>query len=270
MRKDYLSTNDRTVLYGLGVFETLLVANNRVTFPDLHYNRMLDGAQRLGISVPQFDLWQKEIAIFLKEIECPPLCALRVTLSAGTLDGRIPSGLLLQTRPLQYTKEQYLRGMSLYLLPYPRNEFSPLTRIKSTNYMENILARQDAKLHHYDEGLWCNTQGYLTECAMSNLFFVKNKEVYTPSLNCGCLAGTRRSLVVSLAAQLNIAVHEGTYRPQDLFQADEVFLTNALMGIMPVQQIADHRYKVPAFDVTSSIMRQLTQALDKLTCEEHI
>ena len=125
-----------------------------------------------------------------------------------------------------------------------------MVSIKSTNYLENILAKQEANLQGADEGVWLNTKGYLAEGTMSNLFFIKAGTLFTPSLTSGCLPGTRRQLMLGLARSLQIPTDEGLYPLSDLLESDEIFMTNALMGIMPVSQIDDIPFPVDKRSVT--------------------
>jgi len=148
-----------------------------------------------------------------------------------------------------------------YFLSAPKNEQSPLCSLKTTNYLENLLGRDEAKRAGFFEGLWCNTRGLLAEGTMSNLFFVRAGELYTPSLTCGCMPGTRRALILDSAVSMGIKTHEGEFERTDLQHAEEVFLTNALMGVMPVARIDNACFSV-APDGSSSLTRRLEQALN--------
>jgi len=214
------------------------------------------GAETLGLKAPDYPQWLKAIKEYLQarpELSGPEVkprqpFALRLTLSGGEESGgkeNTGSKLLFHPRPIPYTPEQYAQGVELALLPTPRNERSVLTRIKSTNYLENVLARKQAQALGAFDGVWLNTQGEVAETTMSNLFFVTGDTLYTPALDCGCLPGTRRALVLQIAASLGIPAREGKYQPEILLEAEEVFLTNALLGIMPVCRIEHRRYPLP-------------------------
>lgn len=258
---ELVSSNDRLTLYGMGLFETMLLAKQTPLFPQLHWQRMRQGAALLGLPFPPLESWLREIQADIAQTEnTPEIRALRVTLSGGSPQHQQLPRLLCQIRPLAYTREHYERGFALSFLSHPLNETSPLRQIKSTNYLENLLARQQAQARGADEGLWLNTQGYLAEGTISNLFFVHQGKLHTPSLECGCLPGTRRALVLQLAKHLNIPACEDQYRPADLFQADEIFLTNALMGLMPVSRLESQARSIPEPDARNSIFRRLEQA----------
>lgn len=234
---DTLLSNDRLVLFGFGIFETLLITENGPQFVELHWQRMYRGSHVLGLNLPDKYQWLKLIQEFIEQNPCLFPYALRITLSGGAPEVNLPSQLLFYKRLVPYTPAQYKAGIQLFVLPTLRNEHSPLTSVKSTNYLENILAKQTAKINGADEGLWLNTKGCLCEGTMSNLFFIKRGILCTPSLQSGCLPGTRRQLILGLANSLRIPTQEGLYSLSDLLEADVIFMTNALMGIMPVRQI---------------------------------
>ena len=259
-----LLSQDRLALYGFGLFETLLVTDKGPLFVDLHWQRMKKGADLLGLKLIDLHDWFKQIQEFIQETPNTYPFALRVTLSGGAPMVHLPSQLLFHKRLISYTPAQFSSGIRLHLLPYPRNEQSPLVSIKSTNYLENILAKEEAIRKDAEEGLWLNTQGYISEGTMSNLFFVKDGTLFTPSLSSGCLPGTRRQILLDLARSLQIPTHQGLYPLSDLLKAKEIFMTNALMGVMPVRQLGDFPFEILPPGSESSSMRQLELAYRNL------
>lgn len=237
MSKITLDENDRLFLFGYGLFETLKVTSCGIELSKSHWERMNQGGQLLGLNIPSYQEWIEQINSFLSQKNRERPYALRVTLSGGSPAQGIQPQLFFNTREIPYTSDNYEQGLRVVFLSTPRSEKSILTKIKSTNYLENILAREEALKSLAQEGLWTNTQGYLIEGTISNVFFIRKEVLYTPSLDCGCLPGTRRNVVLQLATDLGISVQEGKYHPSMLDEADQVFLTNALMGIMPVSQI---------------------------------
>lgn len=259
-----LLTQDRLALFGYGLFETLFITEHGPLFPALHWQRMNNGAKFLGLTLPTEEKWLAQIQEFIKKTLSIAPYALRVTLSGGAPQANLPSQLLFHQRIIPYTSAQSALGICLHLLPNPRNELSPLTTIKSTNYLENILAKEVATRKGAEEGLWLNTKGFISEGTMSNLFFIKDGTLFTPSLSSGCLPGTRRQLILDLALTLQIRTEEGLYRLSNLLLADEIFMTNALMGIMPVRQINDVSFSIQSSTSTKSRMRQLELAYNAL------
>ncbi len=257
INSEMLLSNDRLALFGFGLFETLLITEHGPQFADLHWQRMNKGAQVLGLKVPGKDKWLEHIQDFIEQAAETVPYALRITLSGGAPLANHPSQLLIYKRSVPYTPAQYTLGIGLHLLKSPRNEQSPLCSIKSTNYLENILAKEEASRRGCEEGVWFNTKGYLAEGTMSNIFFLKQKTLFTPSLSSGCLSGTRRQVILDLAHSQQIPTQEGLFTLSDLLSADEIFMTNALMGIMPVRKLDDSSFLVPLPGSQDSIMRYL-------------
>jgi len=259
-----LFSNDRLALFGFGLFETLLITESGPLFVDIHWQRMKKGADFLGLNLPDKNVWVKQIQKFIEENPRTYPYALRITLSGGSPLADLPSQILFQQRALSYTLAQYTLGIRLHLLPFPRNEQSPLVSIKSTNYLENILAKEEAIRNGAEEGLWLNTKGYISEGTMSNLFFIKDETLFTPSLASGCLPGTRRQLILDLARSLQIPTYEGLYPFSSLLSADEIFMTNAIMGIMPVRQVDDFLLPIAPLCTKKSGMRRLELAYNDI------
>ena len=271
---DTLFSHDRLALFGFGLFETLLITEAGPLFVDMHWQRMNKGADFLCLNLPDKDEWVKRVQRFIAEnIEENPSTfpyALRITLSGGSPLEGLPSQILFHKRALPYTLAHYTLGIRLHFLPSPRNEQSPLVSIKSTNYLENILAKAEALRNGAEEGLWLNTKGYLSEGTMSNLFFIKDETLFTPSLASGCLPGTRRQLVLDLARSLQIPTCEGLYLSSNLLLADEIFMTNALMGIMPVRQVDDFLFPIAPLGTKKSGMRRLELAYNALVMDDRV
>ncbi|AET68885.1 branched-chain amino acid aminotransferase/4-amino-4-deoxychorismate lyase [Desulfosporosinus orientis DSM 765] len=255
---DTILSSDRLALFGYGIFETLLITEAGPLFADLHWQRMNHGAQILGLKPPNKQEWLRKIQEFLdlNHAETHPY-ALRITLSGGNPKENQPSLLLFHKRFIPYTIVQHCQGIQLHLLSRPRNEQSLICSIKSTNYLENILAKEEANHYGCEEGVWLNTQGYMVEGTMSNLFFVKEKSLFTPSLSSGCLPGTRRQVILQLAHTQKIPTYEGLYTLNDLLSSEEIFMTNSLMGIMPVRKIDDISFPVSPSGSQDSVMRCL-------------
>lgn len=252
-----INQDDRLALFGYGLFETLRGRGEQLEYPSSHYQRMIKGAQVLGLPMPDYESWYAGLTEYILRKKAPSDYALRVTLSGGGGED-IPPQWLYRIRPIPYTEKDYAEGIPITILSSPRNEYSPLVKIKSTNYMENILAKKEAEQKGAREGIWLNTKGHLVEGTMSNLFMVKEGVLYTPALGCGCLPGTRREVVKECAEKLGIPYVEGEFSPGFLLEAEEVFLTNALMGIMPVSQVDERRFNLKD-SFKDSLRLQLTE-----------
>ena len=141
------------------------------------------------------------------------------------------------------TPSQRRKGIRLTLTTIRRP--SPLTgptQAKTLNYLNSLLAKREAMERGTFDGLMVTTDGYVAECSMSNVFFIKNRTLYTPSLACGILPGITRRVVLDSAPALGLQPREGRYRPAFLYKADECFLTGSGIGILPVQAIDGHSF----------------------------
>jgi branched-chain amino acid aminotransferase len=142
--------------------------------------------------------------------------------------------------PLTYPRELYQHGVALAVVSIRRNLSTALPpRIKSLNFLNNILAKHEASTVGAFDGLMLNADGYVTECTASNIFFVCNNRLCTPSMDSGILDGVTREIVLLLASEHRLQTEERSYRVGDLLGADECFLTNTSMELMPVRSIND-------------------------------
>ncbi len=142
-----------------------------------------------------------------------------------------------------------------------RNHASPLARLKTLNYLESLMAREEAKKRGVEEALMLNIEGEVAEASTANIFWARGNRLYTPSEECGVLPGIVRGWVLEKVGGCDLSVEEGKYTFSHLEEAEEVFLTNSLMGIMPVCQLEG---KV----ISSECPGPLTRILMKIYQEE--
>lgn len=232
-----ISAADQGFLYGYGLFETVLVRGGRPVFLEAHLKRLDAGCAALEVALP-FPL--ETLGRLVHEtIKQNVLAdgALRLTLSAGAAPGRAPGNLVIFTRPLPYGPRDYERGLAAGWSAYRRNERSPLVKLKTLNYLENLLAKKDARNEGWNEALFLNTAGCVAEGTVSNVFMVHNGQVVTPSPDQGLLPGIMRRTVLKTCLDLGLPVAERPVNPDELTRADECFLTNSLMIVMPLVKI---------------------------------
>jgi len=218
--------------------------NGRVLHLQAHLRRLAEGAARLRIPLDVAPL-PEAIARTLAANDLRHADAtLRLTLSRGPA----PRGLAFPAQPRPtlviaaapyrpYPAVLYRRGMKAILLPQRRNEFAAAVSLKTLNYLEAIVGKAQAADAGADEGIFCNTQGFLAEACTANLFFVRDGELHTPADDCGLVPGVVRGVVLSLAQADGLPVRLGRYTPDDLRRSDEAFLTNSLMGVMPLVEV---------------------------------
>lgn len=209
---------DSGYFFGRGVFETILIKDKPI-FLNEHISRLNEGINILNIGEK---VRLEDILKIINENNIK-YCGLKIVVTE--------KNIVLEKRDIPYKYDDYLKGFSLKLSNINRNSKSKLSYIKSINYLENILAREEALKNGYNEVLFLNENGYLSEGSMSNIFIVKDKKVYTPSIECGLLPGIVRNFLIR---EYKIIEKELTI--EDAMMADEVFITNSLLGIMGISK----------------------------------
>jgi branched-chain amino acid aminotransferase len=247
-----ISVFDHGFLYGDGIYETLRSYGPRIFMRDQHLSRLFRSAEAIGLTIPipvrdWPDLLREAMA--RNEVGNDQRDAyLRITVSRGAGDIGLDPALcpsptvVVMTKPLiAPAAHLYEKGVNVIIASTKRNLPSALSpKIKATNFLNNILAKREAIAAGAYDSILLNWEQYLTECTISNLFFVTDGSLQTPSLECGLLDGITRAIVIQLAKELHIPVEEGHFTVDQLYQADECFLTNTSMEIMPVT-VVDNR-----------------------------
>jgi branched-subunit amino acid aminotransferase/4-amino-4-deoxychorismate lyase len=259
-------------LYGRGVFTTLAVYRGRPFLWPEHWARLVLHAERCGVRLGHLDQETvgRALVRLIKENGVEEGRA-RVTLlmravrgvwrdrSAGGLE----TDLLVMTGDARPAPEE---GLSLTLSPYRLSTLSPLTGVKSVNYLEHVIAWEEAHARDFHEAVVLNERGEIAAATMANIFWVTRGTIHTPALATGALAGTTRARVIALAEELAFPLVEGTYDTSDLSDADEIFLTSAAHGVGLVTTYDFHRYTVAAGSVAVRLheaFRQLTLHSEK-------
>jgi branched-chain amino acid aminotransferase len=241
-----LDPRDRGFTLGDGLFETMRVRGGAVLRIERHLSRLRAGAAVLGLSPLPKDEGLKDAIARTLAANGLTDAAVRLTISRGVPKrrGLLPepeprSSLVVHAEPFTgYPAELYERGARAVISGIRRNEHSPLARVKSLNYLDNVLARYEAETRGADDALLLNTAGELACASAANLFLLLDATLVTPSVTSGALPGTVRELLTAeLAPRVGLEVVERTVRPQELRAAEEAFLTNALMGIVPLIEV---------------------------------
>ncbi|OGX18010.1 MAG: hypothetical protein A2Y01_03870 [Omnitrophica WOR_2 bacterium GWC2_44_8] len=240
-------------LYGQGVFETMRAYNERVFRLDSHLERLFKALPILNLELAAgYEVLKKAVKQALKENNLKD-AYLRIT----TWQGKDKAEAVVFARNYNFlNKEDYRKGFKAIVSSFRQNEFSVLSGIKSANYLPLLLAYQEAKKKNADEAILLNTRGFLAEASRANIFLVKDNCLLTPSLDCGCLPGITRDTVLGLAGKEKIKVIETKLKPEDIRKADEAFLTNSLVEIMPLVSL---EHKPIAKGIPGKITERLLQ-----------
>jgi branched-chain amino acid aminotransferase group I len=237
-----ISVLDYGFLYGFGLFETMRAYKGKVFRLDSHLSRLAGSAEVLGFPVDTLELR----SAVMDTLQANKLsdARIRITVSIGvgeiTPDPSTCSGptvLILAGNYQPHSEQVYQKGFRAIVSSICRNSQSPLARLKSANYLESMLARQEARAAGVDEALCLNEKGFLAEASMSNIFLVTDGILKTPVKESGILPGITRETVLELASQLGINSVEHNIRLDELFQAQEAFLTNSLIEVMPLTEV---------------------------------
>jgi len=232
-----LGVQERGFLYGDGLFETVRLRGCVPLDWEQHLERLGQGCGVLKMPCPKetVEAGVQELAARIND------GVLRITVSRGESPrgllpppGIKPTVVVTGQDGKPYPDAAYESGMNACLVSFPRNHCSPLVQLKSLNNLENILGRQEAAAAGVQEGIFCNLLGEIAEGTMSNFFLVRSGRIITPPPESGLLPGIMRARVISLAESAGISVAEEKIFPEDFRMAEEAFLTNSLMGVMPL------------------------------------
>lgn len=262
-----ISPNDRGLLYGDGLFETILVKSRRMIQIDAHIKRMLIGLRRLNIN---FKVPSERLIEFVKEdlIDSGERDAiLKITITRGKVNG--PLGfteaesptIIVEIKPLS---EELPKEINIITAAERRNEFSILSSIKSLNYLSNLAAKQEANRMNAYDALLLNTKGDIAECTTSNIFAIIQGELVTPPLESGILPGITRGVILSIASMAQIQESARRITPLELQSATEIFTTNSIKGILPVKKW-DHFEFAGANGPITQKLQKLYSAEQELT-----
>jgi branched-subunit amino acid aminotransferase/4-amino-4-deoxychorismate lyase len=237
---------DRGVLLGDGVFETIRCEEGQLLFHVAHLARLARNARLVEIPWNQNPEHLLEICHQALDANGLKRGRLRITLTRGELagspeirDAMTAPTLIVSTAPIDQEAIDAVRkrGWQATVVTFPINHRSPLAQVKSTSYQERLLARRQATRNGYDEGLMLNTDGLLAEGVMTNLFLVKGNRLVTPPVEDGALPGVVRLKVGLIASRIGMEYVEESITVQDLMEADEAFMTNAVLEIIPLVKV---------------------------------
>lgn len=269
-----VSVLDHGFLYGAGLFETMRTVGGRPMFWDEHVSRLRESAEWLGISVPWSDAELEQWIVETVRANGLQEAYVRLTVSRGT--GALgPSGKSCSTPTLViYVKELqlpansvYEQGRDLIVLETVRSTPETSVRVKSLNYLNSLLAYRELEQRGASEGVQLTSQGHIAEGAVSNLFFVIDGELYTPSLDTGILPGITRGWVIKQAQSMGINVRQGLFPMEKMMEASEAFTTSSVVGIIPAVSI--DRAVFFGDGRVGTITRRLMQQWNRLTEAEH-
>lgn len=249
-RRHCVDVSDRGFQYGDGLFETIEVLNGKPLFFDRHLKRLAEGCRVLSIPCPDSELLEAEAKLLSASTEHGVL-KLIVTRGSGGRGYRPPLAAtptrLFSLHPYpQYPEDFQVSGARVRPCRRRLAVNPDLARIKHLNRLEQVLARAEWQDDDYQEGLMLDSQGHVIEGTMSNLFWVVDGRLFTPTIrDCG-IAGIVRDLLIELARADGMVVDEVQADMAELERAEEIFMTNSVIGIWPVKQLDGRDFVIGA------------------------
>ncbi len=240
-----ISVYDHGVLYGDGVFEGIRVYAGRIFKCDAHLRRLYDSAKAIRLKIPiSAEEFKAALEQTVKANDFQD-CYIRAVVTRGV--GYLglnpnkcanPSIFIIADSIEMYPRQMYENGMAVITASVVRNHPNALSpRVKSLNYLNNILAKIEAVDAGVSEAILLNQEGNVAECTGDNIFIVVNGTVLTPTTYDGILEGITRDTIIQLCRKLGISCQEKTLQRHDLYIADECFLTGTGAEVIPVTKI---------------------------------
>ncbi|RPH31271.1 MAG: 4-amino-4-deoxychorismate lyase [Bacteroidales bacterium] len=267
-----LVVGNRSFLYGDGLFETIHAYGTQGRNLNLHLSRLKRGMEILNIDLPPFldeNMLSKEITRLLNKNRIFESARVRLTVYRNQGGKYIPennvAGIIIEVEPLELNMYQLnSKGYTIELYHEIRKPVNSLSSIKSCNSLHYILAGIFLKNNGVNDCLLINEHDRIAEAISSNVFIVKDDNIYTPAISEGCIPGVMREVIIKVAPKLGLKVNNQVAIPvQKLLDCDEVFLTNAITGIRWVGAFRQQRY-------FNKISKLLTDEINRFTFPDQL
>lgn len=266
---------DRSVLFGDSLFESVRAYRGKPFRLERHLARLEEGCRRLRMLLPEpVESLDRAVRSLILEngLIYDGDSRVRVTVTGGSSEGPKSltrdggGGVFITAKPYDgYPARMYSEGITVIISGIKRNSTTPLSSLKTGNYLDSLLARQEAFDRAADDSVMTTAAGNLAEATASNLFWVKDGDLHTPDIGCGFLPGVTREAVSELCLELGIPLKPVMVGPEALLDADEAFLTNSLMELMPVRRVVQRRIGVMC---PGPVTRKLSAAYGNLVSRE--
>jgi branched-subunit amino acid aminotransferase/4-amino-4-deoxychorismate lyase len=237
-----VSVFDSGFMQGVGLFETLRAYAGRAFRLDRHLARLINSARQLGWTVlPDEDDLRENVEQVVGATEQED-ARVRLTVTTGTLrptEQDTPELTVVATASpgAKYPPECYIQGVTVLVSDYRQGQHDPTAGHKTTSYFSRLASLREAHAQGAFEALWFTYDQHLAEGAISSVFIVEDERLLTPPLDTPVLPGITRATVIELAVELGVPVREQTLTIKELLEADEAFLTNSLMELVPVVRV---------------------------------
>ncbi|RJQ14194.1 MAG: branched-chain-amino-acid transaminase [Nitrospiraceae bacterium] len=245
--KALISVFDHGFLYGDGIYETMRAYKGVVFKIDEHIGRLFRSASMIGLEIPKGPEEIREAVYETMRANNQKEAVIRITVSRGAgpvgLDPELcpkPTFVIFSGEFREYPKQYYRKGVKIAIVNTRRNFRGALDpQIKSLNFLNNILAKIEAKKRGAYEAVMLNYRGLIAEGTITNIFFVRDHVLCTPAISTGILDGITRRTILDIARESGIEISEGRFRKEEIYRAEEAFISNTTMEVMPVAAIDD-------------------------------
>ena len=245
-----INADNRGLRYADGLFETLKMKHGRLIFEDEHFARLWKGMQVLQFNLPKHfspDKLQEEILTLTKKNKHEQSARIRITVFRG--DGGLYDHIdnnpnyIIQTWPLpEHNGELNNNGLDMGIYTGVKKSCDILSNLKTNNYLPYVMAALEAKKQKWNDAIVLNTHGRICDATIANIFFVKEEVICTPALTEGAVAGVMRKHLLQQLTAAGFKCCEKEITVEELLDADEVFLTNAIYNIRWVKSIQDKKF----------------------------
>lgn len=274
--KAVISVYDHGLLYGDGIFEGIRMYSGNIFRLREHLERLYESARSILLNIPySMEELEKIIVDTLEKNEFYDTAYIRLVVSRGVGDLGLdiskchtPNLIVIAEQLAIFPKELYENGISMVTVPTRRNRPDILSpKVKSLNYLNNIMSKIEANQAGANEALTLNTEGYVAEGSGQNIFIVKKGELITPPTYIGALDGVTRNAIIDLAREMSYVVKELPFTRHDVYVADEVFLTGTAAEVIPVVKLDG---RVIADGKPGFYTKTMLEAFRKLVVEDGV
>ncbi len=237
-----LTIDNGSFKWGDGLFETMKMVDEGVQLSNFHFERLFFGLQLLKIdagTVQQNTIIDQVISLAQKN-RCEALARIRLAVFRNENN---QASYSIEATALDETYTRYNEeGLKIGIYPFARKSVDAFSNLKTSSHLPYVMAGLYAKEQGWDDALVLNSDNHICDSSRANIFLVKGNDVYTPALNQGCVSGVMRRHVIDLLESGKYNLHQHHITEEDLFEADELFLTNALIGMKWVGSYKDKKY----------------------------
>ncbi|MHC4149312.1 MAG: aminotransferase class IV [Planctomycetota bacterium] len=266
-----VSVTDSGLLYGAGLFETMRSRNGVVFSLKDHLDRLFFSAAALSIQTYDRKYITEAIYKVLRSNKLTD-ARLRLTLTNGPMSApegqRKPTLLITATKLQPYPKEYYEKGALVVLSPFRQNTAEPTCGHKTTSYFSRMIALAHAHQKRAAEALWFTVDNRLAEGSISNVFLVKDGVLYTPPIETPALAGVARKTVCQIAVRDSVKLVESDLYISNVLEADEIFLTNVIMQILPIISVEKHAVGDGKVGAMTKKLQRMFEEVIKTDCRQ--